>query len=158
MKIKFVQKEDFINYKKPSFVVGFPYCTFKCDKEAGCQVCQNSTLATMPTIELSAERIVGEYENSDIAKSICFCGLEPMDSFNDVVDLITTFRNKNINDAIVIYSGYNKDEIQDKIDVLKQYKNIIVKYGRFIPNDIPRYDDVLGIMLASSNQYAEQIS
>lgn len=39
-----------------------------------------------------------------------------------------------------------------------KWKNIIVKFGRFIPNQHPHYDEVLGINLASDNQYAEKIS
>jgi len=37
-------------------------------------------------------------------------------------------------------------------------KNIIIKYGRFIPDKEKHYDEVLGIYLASDNQYAERIS
>jgi hypothetical protein len=36
--------------------------------------------------------------------------------------------------------------------------NIIIKYGRFIPNHQPHYDEILGVKLASDNQYAERIS
>ena len=33
---------------------------------------------------------------------------------------------------------------------------VIVKYGRFRPNQEPHYDEVLGIKLASINQYAKE--
>ena len=52
MILKGLIDEDFINYKKPSMVLEFPYCTFKCDKECGRQVCQNSDLASAPNIEI----------------------------------------------------------------------------------------------------------
>jgi hypothetical protein len=38
------------------------------------------------------------------------------------------------------------------------FDNIIVKFGRFIPDDEKRFDEVLGVELASHNQYAEVIS
>ena len=41
---------------------------------------------------------------------------------------------------------------------LKQYDNIIIKFGRFIPNQEKHYDEVLGVELASPNQYARRIS
>ena len=44
------------------------------------------------------------------------------------------------------------------VEELKKYPNIVVKYGRYIPNSESHYDEVLGITLASSNQYAEKIS
>ena len=59
---------------------------------------------------------------------------------------------------MAIYTGYYKNEIQDQIDVLKLYPNIIVKFGRYIPNQSPHYDKILGVELASNNQYAEKIS
>lgn len=52
MKLKGLVDEDFVQYKKPSMFVIAPYCTFKCDKEAGCNVCQNSDLAAAPIIEM----------------------------------------------------------------------------------------------------------
>jgi hypothetical protein len=32
-----------------------------------------------------------------------------------------------------------------------------MKYGRYIPNNKGRFDKVLGVQLASDNQYAERI-
>ena len=37
------------------------------------------------------------------------------------------------------------------------FTNIIIKFGRYIPNQKPHYDEVLGVNLASDNQYAERI-
>lgn len=39
MKIKGIVFEDFLNYKKPSLFIIFPYCSFKCDKDCGLKVC-----------------------------------------------------------------------------------------------------------------------
>ena len=87
------------------------------------------------------------------------CGLEPLDSINDVIDFISLLRIKyNCHDDVVIYTGYNKEEIDTYINMLKTYDNIIIKYGRFRPNQTPHYDEVLGVNLVSDNQYAEKIS
>lgn len=61
-------------------------------------------------------------------------------------------------DDVVIYTGYYPDEIKDALDVLKGFNNIIIKFGRYIPNRQSRYDEILGVTLASDNQYAERIS
>lgn len=61
-------------------------------------------------------------------------------------------------DDIVIYTGYYKEEIEEYIDELKMFPNLIVKFGRYIPNHEKHFDEVLGIYLASDNQYAERIS
>jgi hypothetical protein len=149
--------EDFVNYKKASMVIGFPKCTFKCDKECGQKVCQNSELANSKTIDISIEKLVNRYIENEITNSVVLQGLEPFDSFDDLLDFIDVFRN-HTNDDIVIYTGYNEDEIEEKIKSLQKYENIIVKFGRFIPNKESKYDELLGINLASPNQYAKQIS
>ena len=49
-------------------------------------------------------------------------------------------------------------EIIDKVNWLKNYDNIVVKFGRFIPGHQKRFDEVLGVELASDNQHAEVIN
>ena len=99
MVIKGIIDEDFVNYKKPSMTIEFPYCSFKCDKECGQQVCQNSALV----------------------------------------------------------NGYTEEELKDELPILKQFGNIIIKFGRFIPNSLHKFDNILGVELASHNQYAKFI-
>ena len=153
MKIKGLISEDFVNYKKPAMTIMFPCCNFKC----GTEYCQNSPLATAENIELDILDIVIRYLNNPITESVVMQGLEPIDSWNDLIELVDCLR-RSTNDDIVIYTGYNKEEIINKVCRLSNYKNIIIKYGRYIPNQEKHYDEVLGVYLASSNQYAERIS
>jgi hypothetical protein len=157
MKIKGIIHEDFVNYKKPSMVVEFPCCDFKCDKECGQEVCQNSSLVKSPTHDVPVDKIVLSYLNNSITKALVCQGLEPFDSKEDLYQLIKFFR-KYADDDIVIYTGYTEEELFLDIEFLKRvYKNIIIKFGRFIPNSPSYYDEILGIFLASSNQYAKKI-
>ena len=160
MKIKGIIFEDFVNYKIPCMTIEMPICKgFKCDREYGKPVCQNSALAAAPDIEITNTSIVQAYRNNPIARAICFQGLEPFDTFEDLYSLIFTFREcYSINDDIIIYTGYNKNEIENQLIQLKRFSNIIVKFGRYIPNTESHYDEILGVKLASSNQYAERIS
>lgn len=158
LKIKQLLDEDFVNYKKPSMFIGFPNCTWKCEKDCGEKMCQNKELALSPDIEISCQKIVDRYMQNPITKAIVCGGLEPFDNWEDLVNLIHEFR-KHTQDFIIIYSGFYLSEINDKVEYLRQnYDNIIVKFGRFVPNKEPHYDEVLGIKLASPNQYAERIS
>lgn len=158
MQIKFLIDEDFINYKKPSMFIGAGIsCSFKCDKDCGQEVCQNSSLSREPTIKLSIEKIVKRYIDNPITSAVVIGGLEPFDNYQEVKALISELRHKT-NDDIVIYTGYNKEEIKNKISELSIFPNIIIKFGRFVPNSQARTDEVLGVKLASSNQYAECIS
>ena len=153
MKIKGLISEDFVNYKKPAMTIMFPRCTFKC----GEGYCQNSPLVKAENIELDVSDIVARYLNNPITESVVMQGLEPFDSWNDLIELVDCLR-RSTNDDIVIYTGFNKEEIADKICLLTKYKNIIIKFGRYIPNQEKHYDEVLGVYLASSNQYSERIS
>lgn len=157
MFVKDIIYEDFCNYKEPSMFIIFPNCSFKCNKENGNCVCQNISLKNEKDIYVTEESIVKKFINNNITKAIVCGGLEPFDSWEDLRNLVKTARNYT--DAkIVIYTGYYKDELQDKVLWLSKYKNIIIKYGRFIPNQKPHYDKILGIDLVSDNQYAEVIS
>lgn len=153
MKIKGLITEDFVNYKKVSMTIMFPHCTFKC----GAEHCQNSPLAKSKTYDIDIDETIEKYLNNPITEAVVMQGLEPMDSWSDLLLFIEKFREKS-QDDIVIYTGYYKEEITDKINILKQHKNIIMKFGRFIPNQEKHYDGVLGVYLASDNQNAEVIS
>ena len=154
MKVLGIIDEDLVNYKVPSMIIEFPYCNFKCDKECGYQVCQNSALATAPAINIDVEEIVNRYLNNDITSALVCQGLEPFDSWEDLLLLCTIFR-LHTSDPIVIYTGYNKNEIKDKINILQKWTcNFIIKYGRYVPNQESHLEPLLGVELASPNQYA----
>ena len=155
MILKGIVIEDFVNYKVPSMFLIFPHCSMKCCWEAGENICQNSELAQAPERNYFISDIVRNYRFNDITKAVVFGGLEPFDSYEEMIDLIRHLREYT-NDDIVIYTGYNEDEVD--LTELKNYPNIIIKFGRFIPNDEPRFDEVLGVELKSKNQYAKKIS
>ena len=73
MIIKQLLDEDFVNYKKPSMFIGFPSCSWKCDKECGMQVCQNSALASSSIKNIGFKTIVNRYINNPITSSVV-CG------------------------------------------------------------------------------------
>jgi len=157
MRIKGLKDEDFVNYKKPAMFIGFPSCSWKCEKECGKKVCQNGTLATSPDIIIGVESVVNRYINNPITSSIVCGGLEPFDTWEDLHQLVTHMR-ASTQDDIVIYTGYDKKEIVEYINELKAFQNIIIKFGRYKPNQEKHYDEVLKVYLASDNQYAVKIS
>ena len=138
MKLKGIIDEDFINYKKPSMFLITSTCDWKCCKEAGVDIsiCQNNP----------------------ITKAIVVGGLEPFDQFEELHNLIHYFRGNNCEDEFVIYTGYYPEEIEGYIYILKMFKNIIIKFGRYIPNSNNKYDEILGVTLVSDNQFAKKIS
>ena len=159
MRIKNIVDEDFINYKKPSMFIGTSSCNFKCDKECGKPVCQNSELAKAPNIEISNEEIIRRYITNPITEAIVFGGLESFDTFLYLFEFIQKFRKKS-KDDIVIYTGYYPEEIIGKLTKLQIYDgrdNIIIKFGRFIPDKPHKYDELLGVELASDNQFSKRL-
>lgn len=159
MRIKTIVEEDFTNYKLPAMFIGTASCNGKCCIEAGIplSVCQNDGWRTCGITDMSDDALVGRYMNNIFSQSIVFGGLEPFEQFEELVDLISKFREQTLDD-IVIYTGYNKEEIAEQVGKLKQFPNIVIKFGRFVPDSTKRYDDVLGVTLVSDNQYAERIS
>ena len=157
--LKDVVQEDFLNYKKPSMFLITAHCNWKCCIEANIPItsCQNQSLVIMETRKFYVSEIIDTYLKNDITKAIVFGGLEPFEQISAIDDFIYQFR-KVSEDDIVIYTGYNKNELTREIDYYKRYKNIIIKFGRYIPNQKPHFDEILGVELCSDNQYAERIS
>ena len=158
MKLRGYVEEDFTNYKKPSMFLITPYCDFKWCIENGNNICQNMDVIKAPIIDVDNDELIKRYLNNPITKSIVFGGLEPMDSFEEVREFINTLRwDYNCFDDVVIYTGYNADEIIDQCMRLSKFSNVIVKFGRFIPDQKSHFDEVLGVELASPNQYAVEL-
>lgn len=162
MIIKALEDENFTNYKLPSMFIGMARCSFKCciEQNLPIETCQNCELARAKEINISVTDLIDRYENNPITKAIVFGGLEPFDSWEDLQCFILNFTYKN-QDDIVIYTGYKEEEIKDKLSWLSLYSEdcpIIVKFGRFVPNQQSHYDEVLGVKLASDNQYARRIT
>ena len=153
MKIKGIVEEDFVNFNKPSMLLLMPSCNWKC----GQGLCQNSSMAKARNIDAIPKQIALRYANNPITKALIFSGLEPMLSFEDVVEMIVEFR-KVSEDEVVIYTGYTEEEVKHKIKYLQEnFKNIIVKFGRYTPDEEVHCDSILGVNLASNNQYAKKI-
>lgn len=161
MIIRAIVDEDFVQYKEPCMYIGTAFCNGKCCTEAGIplSVCLNDAWRGTATIAMVDEAIIQRYLSNDISKAICFAGLEPFEQFDEMFNLISKLRKEyRCDDTVVIYTGYYKEEISQQVQALRMFDNIIIKFGRFIPNHKKHYDEVLGVELASDNQYAERIS
>lgn len=172
MLIKNLIDEDFVNYKKPSLFIGCGECDFKCDKECGKAVCQNSALAKAPSVNVYEGEIIDRFFNNPITDAFVFGGLEPFyseDSVNGLIHLLLEiiaqhgFRHCTEPIDVVIYTGFYPFEIYDYLrEIQKNIRtvyngkgiNVIIKFGRFIPDSTPRFDELLGVELASDNQFA----
>ena len=111
MLIKGIIDEDFVNYKKPSMYIASSKCSFKCDKECGRAVCQNSELAHQKTHSIGIRTLVKRYLTNPITKAIVVAGMEPFDTPELLYDIVLGFRDIGVMDDIVIYTGYTEEEL-----------------------------------------------
>ena len=103
--------EDFINYKVPTMSLLFPFCTMKCNIEAGREVCQNTSLHNQGYTETDIIDLCERYLKNPISKAICCYGMEPFDSRIELFDFVTILRKDfHCKDTIVIYTGYTEEE------------------------------------------------
>lgn len=154
MLVKNIVEEDFVNYKLPSMFIATCFCDWKCciEQNLDISVCQNASISKQTNIFIDNFEIYKRYISNPITKAIVIGGLEPFRQFDEVYSLIKYFRYKGCQDTFIIYTGYNEDEIVNQIGQMKTLSNIILKVGRYIPNNTPHYDEVLGVKLASDNQ------
>lgn len=160
LRIRGLIDEDFINYKKPAMFISTCFCDWKCCTEINIpiEICQNCNIAKEPIIDVPVDKIFHRYINNPITKSIVIGGLEPMMQQDEIYELLEYFFDNKCFDDIVIYTGYRQNEIKEFIDRIKsKFKNIYIKFGRYIPNQNPHYDETLGVELASDNQKGVKI-
>ena len=131
MNIKTIVDEDFVQYKEPCMYIGTVSCDGKCCFEADIplSVCLNDEWRLAATIPMADDDIITRYLSNQITKAICFAGLEPFEQFGEVYDFVSKLRNDyHCDDTVIIYTGYNKDEIQTYVKKLQRFKNIIIKF------------------------------
>lgn len=160
MVVKNIVDECFSDYHQPSMLICTCYCDWKCAREGGfaLSTCQNHPLHTLPNHDIPDEEIYRRFVKNPITKAVVVGGFEPMLQFDELEELISYFRSQSPDIPFVIYTGYNKDELEYEIESLSVFPEVIVKFGRYIPGMEPHFDEVLGVDLASDNQYAEKIS
>lgn len=160
MRVKAIVDEWFQDYKKPSMFIATCFCDFKCCHDANIpiSVCQNHTLFEKQIIDVPAEDIIRRYTSNNLTQAVVIGGLEPMLQFNELMEFIVAFRSKGIDDDIVVYTGYREDEVVKEIVAMSFYPNIVVKFGRYIPDRKQHYDSILGVSLANDEQFAKRIS
>lgn len=158
--VKEIVDENFQDYKKASMFIATIKCDFKCLVERGldCSICQNSKTAKLPNKKILISDVFRRYVSNPLTYAVVIGGLEPMLQFEEILNLVSYFRENGCDDDFVIYTGYYSEEISQKVALLKCFKNIIIKYGRFIPDSNSVFDEVLGVTLNSENQRAVRIS
>ena len=114
-------------------------------------------------LECTADAIINLYMNDPLSEAVVCGGLEPLDSLDELIPFIMEFRYYSP-DPIVIYTGYTEEEVEQMeylgsklLKLLSHYENIIIKFGRYVPNQEKHFDEILGVELASPNQYAKVI-
>lgn len=161
MRVKKLITERFQDYKVPSMYIGCVSCDGKCCLEAGVpiEVCINDQWRKCDAFLIDDRKTIEAYLNDPITAAVIFAGLEPFEQFDEVLEFTRILREEyHCDDDVVIYTGYNKAELTTQIKALSEYKNIVIKFGRYKPGIKSRFDPVLGVTLASENQYAEKIS
>lgn len=161
MIIKGVLDEDFVNYKKTSMFICTAQCGGKCCIEAKVpmSICQNNKIRALTNILMPDIEICKRYLGNQITSAVVIGGLEPMEQKDEVLSLIKTLRiDFMCADDVVIYTGYYPHEVEDFITSASQFDNIIMKFGRFVPDRPHRFDEILGVTLASDNQWAVKIT
>lgn len=160
MHIKTYVTEDFTNYKNPSMFIGCVSCDGKCCREGGfpLSTCINNDWCVTNAVDVYDEELIRLYMSNPITKSIVFGLLEPFMQYEEIYGFVKKLREEfGCSDDVVIYTGYYEEEVADKVSEIAKLGNIVIKFGRFVPGKEHHFDEVLGVELASPNQYAKKV-
>lgn len=136
--------------------IGTISCSGKCCIESNLPLttCQNDEWRSCSILSIQNETLCRRYLSNFLTEAIVFGGLEPFEQFDEIYSFICTLRVQfKCYDPIVIYTGYYPREIFYALKQLSEFDNIIIKFGRYIPNQPSKFDSLLGVTLASNNQY-----
>lgn len=151
MEIKGVIWEDFNNYRLPSLFIGTSSCPHNCEG------CQNEALKLVKGVKVTNAFLIDAYVNNPITKAIVLGGLDPLMTFEDTYSFVKDVRKRGINDTIIIYTGFKEEVVDHWVEKLVALGgHLVVKYGKYIKGHEPHMDSVLGVRLASDNQYAKE--
>ena len=163
MRVRKLLTERFQDYKVPSMYLAACFCDWKCCPDKP-YVCQNNPVANLPVTDIPDDEILDAYLADPITDAIVIAGLEPLLQAREVCSLIRRAAERDIRTTFVIYTGYTVCEARhigffDELKATGYGKDVqvIIKYGRYVPDQQPHFDEVLGVDLASDNQYAEII-
>ena len=163
MRVRKLLTERFQDYKVPSMYLAACFCDWKCCPDKP-YVCQNNPVTKLPVTDIPDDEILDAYLADPITEAIVIAGLEPLLQVREVASLIRRAVERDVRTTFVIYTGYTKDEAKyiGFFDELKATGfgsgvDVIMKYGRYIPDRQPHFDEVLGVDLASDNQYGERV-
>ena len=111
MEIIGISDINFTDYKLPSLYIATPHCSFKCEKDCGRAICQNSPLAKCDKMFVTVDKLVELYQANPITQAFVFGGLEPLDS-SDLLDTIIELQVRAKPRRVVIYTGYTEEEVR----------------------------------------------
>jgi len=167
MLIKYIDFENVRDYKECALLVCCNYCDFKCEKENGVE-CQNRSLIRDTSIQIDYHTLFyNYYSTSPFHKAIIFGGLEPFWQCCDILGFMHwlieeqgKLELKMTLPEIIIYTGYTEEEANSSpvwrslIEFYPKYQRLVIKYGRYVCGQKGHYDEGLGVVLASDNQYS----
>lgn len=148
----------FNDYKKTGLYIPIGVnCTGKCWREQGLtsDICQNWDMNNVYET-YTIKDILEIYDKNPFLEAFIMTGMEAFDNFEEMLNLIKVIRSYK-NEEIVIFTGYNPNELKDEINILKKFKDIIIKFGRYERDLKPKKDEVGGVTLVTSNQFFKRI-
>lgn len=147
--------EVFQDYKDSAILFSAIDCDWKCCREYGQSICQNQKMHGQREVILPFSRVLETICNS-YTDAVIFGGLEPMLQADELVQCIEYLRQQGMSRPIIIYTGYYPHEINTDTLIRLANCHVIMKFGRYDPSYEPKFDDILGITLASGNQFSVQ--
>jgi pyruvate-formate lyase-activating enzyme len=134
--------------------VGALICAVSCS--IGCKDCFNESVKQEPNRCSYIPNILDEIQANPFNEGVILAGLEWSSQPKELIALVKEATKRHL--PIIIYTGYTSDQFIRRVPRIKEFPNVLIKYGSFNQNLRSFEHKEYGVNLASTNQHIQKIS
>jgi len=134
--------------------VGALVCALDCN--IGCKGCFNQSLKEAPIFYKKADEIMDEIMSNPFNEGVILAGLEWSLQPTELLALVKSATVRNM--PVIVYTGHDINTFLRRVPLIKQFTEVLVKYGAYDESKLSLTHEAYGIKLASTNQHIDSIA
>ncbi|MCH4890037.1 radical SAM protein [Acidaminobacter sp. JC074] len=134
--------------------VGALVCALDCN--IGCKGCFNQSLKEAPIFYKKADEVLDEIMSNPFNEGVILAGLEWSLQPSELMAMIKSCASKNI--PVIVYTGHKIETFLRRVPKIKNYPEVLIKYGAYDESKLSLTHEAYGVRLASTNQNIQSVA